>query len=104
MFFSSMKGINRLISKGMSDIYLKVTIEKSWLSQNLNFVNLKNLSPGQFFGSSNSHRYWILKLLVATSKAEIWELCVGFLLFWFWKELCFKVKESMDFVEQKYRL
>ena len=81
MFFSSMKGINRLISKGMSDIYLKVTVKKSWLSQNFNFVNLKELSPGQFLGSSNSYRYWVLKLLVATSKSEVWELCVGFLLF-----------------------
>ena len=27
MFFSSIKGINRLISKGMSNIYLKATIE-----------------------------------------------------------------------------
>ena len=29
VFFSSIKGINRLISKGMSNIYLKVTIEKN---------------------------------------------------------------------------
>ena len=48
MFFSSIKGINRLISKGMSNIYLKVTIEKNWRSQNFNFLSLKNLSPGQF--------------------------------------------------------
>ena len=34
----------------------------------------KTLSPGEFLGSSNSHRYhWIFKLLVATSKSEIWE-------------------------------
>ena len=45
------KGIIRLISKGMSDIHLKVTIEKSWFSQNFNFVKLKNLSPGQFLGA-----------------------------------------------------
>ena len=30
MFFSSIKGINRLISKGMSNIYLELTIEKKW--------------------------------------------------------------------------
>ena len=37
MFFSSineinslLKEINRLLSKGMSSIYLKVTIEKNW--------------------------------------------------------------------------
>ena len=30
------------------------------------------------------------------------KLCVVFVLFWFWKELWrFKVKESMQFVEQK---
>ena len=29
MFFSSIKEINRLISKGMSSIYLKVTIKKT---------------------------------------------------------------------------
>ena len=28
-FFNSIKKINRLISKGMSNIYLKVTIEKN---------------------------------------------------------------------------
>ena len=67
MFFRSVKGINRLVSKGMSNIYLKVTIEKNWCSQNFHFQSLKTLSPGQFSGSSNSHRYhWILKLLVAT--------------------------------------
>ena len=32
MFFSSVKEINRLITKGMSNIYLKVTIEKNWCS------------------------------------------------------------------------
>ena len=61
------KEINRLLSKRMSNIYLKVTIEKNWRSQNFDFLSLKNLSPGQFLGSSNSRKYqWILKLLVAT--------------------------------------
>ena len=45
MFFSSIKWINRLISKGMSNIYLTVTIDKNWLSQNFDFLGLKNLSP-----------------------------------------------------------
>ena len=36
-------------------------------SQNFDFLGLKNLSLGQFLGSSNSCRYhWISKLLVAT--------------------------------------
>ena len=32
-----MKKINRLLSKGMSNIYLKITIEKNWPSQNVDF-------------------------------------------------------------------
>ena len=59
MFFNSIKEINRLrkeinrlLSKGMSNIYLKVTIEeKNWRSQNFGFLVLKNFSPGQFWGA-----------------------------------------------------
>ena len=63
MFFNSVKEINKLrkeinklLNKGMSNIYLNVTIEKNWRSQNFDFLSLKNLSPGQFLGSSNSGR------------------------------------------------
>ena len=57
MIFNSIKEINRLrketnrlLSKGMSKIYLKVTIEKNFRrSQNFDFVSLKNLSPSQFW-------------------------------------------------------
>ena len=35
-----LKRINRLISKGMSNIYLKVTIEKNWYSQSFNILSL----------------------------------------------------------------
>ena len=36
----------------MSNIYLKVTNEeKNWRSQNFDFLGLKNLSPGQFWGA-----------------------------------------------------
>ena len=46
------KKINRLLSKGISSIYLKVTIEeKNWRSQNLDFLYLKNLSTCQFWGA-----------------------------------------------------
>ena len=51
------KEINRLLIKGMSNIYLKVTIKKNCCSQIFDFLNLKNLSPSQFLGSSNSGRY-----------------------------------------------
>ena len=59
MFFGSIKEINRLrkeinrlLSKGISNVYLKVTIEeKNWCSQNFDFLGLKNLSPDQFWGA-----------------------------------------------------
>ena len=50
MFFSSIKEIDRLISKVMSNIYLKVTM-KNWRSQNFDCLSLKNLSLGQFWES-----------------------------------------------------
>ena len=46
MFFTSFKGKNRSMSKGMSNIYLKVTIGKKWRSQNFDFLGLKNLHQG----------------------------------------------------------
>ena len=80
MFFNSVKEmdrrkeINRLLSKGMSNIYLNVTTEKKWRSQNFNFLSLKNLSPGQSLGGSR-----ILKLLVATYKSEdVEQICVWY--------------------------
>ena len=39
MLFSSIKGINRLTSKGMSNICLKVTVEKNWRSQNFSYLS-----------------------------------------------------------------
>ena len=39
MFFSSVKGVNRFISKGMSNIYLKVTIERKLHSKNFDFLS-----------------------------------------------------------------
>ena len=65
MFFISIKKminrlrkeINRLVSKGTSNIYLKVIIKENWRSQNFNFLSLKTLSPGQSLGSSYSRGY-----------------------------------------------
>ena len=63
IFFSLIKRINRLISKGIPTICLKVTIEKKVTFSKIRF---SNLSPDQFLKSSNSRRYhWILKILVA---------------------------------------
>ena len=47
MFLSSVKEIsywkkiNRLLCKGLPNIYLKVTIEKNWYSQNFDFLGFK---------------------------------------------------------------
>ena len=50
MFFNSIKLINRLLSKEMWNMYLKVTIEeKNWRSQNFGFPGLINESPCQFW-------------------------------------------------------
>ena len=53
MFFSAIKEINRLwkeinslLSKGMSNIYLKITIDKKWHTQNFDFLSLKSSSLG----------------------------------------------------------
>ena len=40
----------------MSNIYSTVPIEKYWLSQNFDFPNSKNSSPGQCLASSNSYK------------------------------------------------
>ena len=52
-FFSSIKEVNRLLketnrllSKELSNIYLRVTIEKKWRTQNFDALGLKNSSPG----------------------------------------------------------
>ena len=37
-----------LLSNGMSNIYLEVTIEKKSHTQNFDFLSLKSSSPGQF--------------------------------------------------------
>ena len=44
------KQINKLLSKEMSNIYLKISIEKSWHSQLFDLLSLKNLTPGRFWG------------------------------------------------------
>ena len=55
MFLSSIKGINRLISKRMSNIYSKVTIEKKLTFSKLQFSKFKK------FG--NSSVFWELQLM-----------------------------------------
>ena len=44
-----LKEINRLLSKGMSNIYLKVTIKKKWHTQNFDFSKFKKLVSRSVF-------------------------------------------------------
>ena len=63
--FSSIKEIKRaidkLLNKGMINIYLKVTIEKKWRTQNFDFVTklffIKSSPPGQLLENFNLRRY-----------------------------------------------
>ena len=111
MFFSSIKEINkkqrkeinRLLSKGMSNIYLKVTIEKSWQSQHFDFLSLKNLLLGQFLGSSNSRRYktscWNLKISTLGGElCSVWSSTSTFSVFWFWKFYVLIMKKNLHFL------
>ena len=50
----SLLELNRLLSKGMSNICLNVTMEKNWRSQTFDFQSLKHFSPCQSMGSSSS--------------------------------------------------
>ena len=56
MFFNFIKETNRLrkeieswLSKGMSNIYLKVTTAKNWQSQKFDFLSLKTCHQASFW-------------------------------------------------------
>ena len=78
MFFNSIKEINKfrkeinrlLISKGMSNNYVKVTLEK-------------NVSPGQFWGAPTTRISLNLKTSCCNLKIRGLQakLCLGFLLY-----------------------
>ena len=58
----SRREINRLLSKGISNVYFVLR-----RPQNFDFRCLKNLSLDRFLGNPNSRTYHlVLKLLVAT--------------------------------------
>ena len=46
------KEMNKLLSKEMSNIYVKVTIEKNWRSQNFGFLSLKIFLQASFWGAA----------------------------------------------------
>ena len=92
MFFSSIKEINRfskevnrLLSKGMSNIHLKVTIEKKWHTQNCDFLSLKSSSPVTFWGAPTHGDITEFSkfLLQLKNQRSGGKLCVAFALFLF---------------------
>ena len=78
MFFNSIKEINRLkkelnrlLSKGMSNIFLKVTIETF---SKLRLQGFEKFVTGSVFGELQLMKISLsLKLLVGTEKSQIWE-------------------------------
>ena len=80
---------NRLLSKGMSNIYLKVTIETF---SKLRFSGFKKFVTRSVLAS---RYHWILKLLVATYKSDVWEQnCV-------WLFYDFNFERSYDVLKSK---
>ena len=81
--FSSIKKIIRLISKGLSNMYLKVPFVKNWHSQNCNFLSLKKfISSSVFVEFQLTQRS--LNFKNCCGNLKIWDLgakvCVVFLL------------------------
>ena len=90
------KDINRLISKGMSNIYLKLTIGKNLCTQNFDFLSSKKFFSRPVFGNlqltqiSLNFQNSCCNLKMRGLRAKLF---VAFLLFSFGKELwLFKVK------------
>ena len=80
MFFSSVKEIKRLISKGISSIYSKITIEKNWLQS---FLQVRFwVAPTQAVSLNFDTSSCNLKTRDLGAK-----VCVAFLLILFWNEL-----------------
>ena len=76
-------------------------------SQNFDFLGSNDLPPGRFLGSSNSRWYhWILILILILSQRLGSKTMCGFSIsFNFERNYdVFKLKEFMNFVEQKYKL
>ena len=106
MFFNSIKEINasrkeinRLLSKGMPNIYLKVTIE-TFLK--LRFSGFKKFVARSVFEELQLAQ---ISLNFKTSCCKVWEQNCMWLFYYFHFERNYdvlKVKESMHFVEQKH--
>ena len=116
----SVKEINRLVSKGISNIYLNNSLRKTdplkyfyfdWFDASKKIV--KNFSA--ILNSNSDH--WTLNVLVATKKSEVWERKLAWLFYYFeydvlngvlnmafWnydvlksKSLCFLLNKNVNF-------
>ena len=84
MFFSSIKGLNRLMNKGMSNIHLKVTIGKNCCFSNFRFFIFKNfVSRAVFGGLQLTQILWNFKTSCCDLKTKVLEakVCVVFCYF-----------------------
>ena len=107
MFFSSIKEINTLLRKGMSNIYLKSNYWEKVKHSKLRFSKFKKLVFRSFLGKLQLTQISMNFQTSCCMWKIMWglgaKLCVAILLFSLWKEIWrFKIKESMIFAEQKY--
>ena len=80
MFFSSIKEINRLLIKGMSNV-IDVIIDKKY-TQNFDFLNLKNVWGAQVTQISPNFQISCCNLKIRGLRTK---LCVAVLLFFILK-------------------
>ena len=107
MFFSPVKEISRLISKGMSNIYLKVTITKKWGIENFWFSKFKKFLSKSVFGELQLTQI-SLNFQISCCNLKIRgpgaKLCATFLLFSFERNcdvlksnnLCFLLNKNIN--------
>ena len=86
----------------MPNIYLKVTIEKNMKKltfSKIRFSMFNKFVTRSVLGSSNSRRCWILKLLVASKKLEVWEQNCAWL--FCHQSPCILLNKSINFNKHK---
>ena len=92
MFLSSNKEINRLISKGMSSIYLNFIIEELIFSK-LRFSKFKKFVSRLVFGEPQFTQ--IFKTFCYNIKSKVWEQNCMWLLYYFDFESNYDVKSKI---------
>ena len=101
------KEINRLVSKEMLNIYLKLTTKKTWRTQNFEFLLSKSLSTSHFWGAPThadiiEFSNFLLQLNNQRSGSK--NLCGFPIIFILEGIMTLKIKEPMLFVQQKFKL